>query len=287
VDVERHVTVLVKTFERPECLRRLVASIRRYYPRIAIVVVDDSREPLEPAPDGITRYWHLPFNSAGLAGGRNFGLRHVETEHVLVSDDDMVFGRKTDLGELLATLEATPFDVVSCRWMDHDPWTGVRRGFRHWEGTLDIEDRVLVHRYGATRGTLHGLPVYDTVHNFFMASVERLGPDPWNERLKVQEHTEFSLSLKERGLVSTVHPDVVVYHYPEFPEQYDARREERPAYHGLWLELRNLDRRESVGSMYTRSDKAVHELPSTALWWLRRAGRVGRRVARERRLRAS
>jgi hypothetical protein len=80
---------------------------------------------------------------------------------------------------------------------------------------------------------------------------------------------------------------VVVYHYPEFPEQYDARREERPAYYGLWLELRNLDRREPVGSMYTRSDKVFHELPSTALWWLRRAGRIGRRVVRERRLRAS
>jgi hypothetical protein len=47
----------------------------------------------------------------------------------------MVFGRETDLGKLLATLESTPFDVVSCGWMDHDPWTGVRREFRHWEGT--------------------------------------------------------------------------------------------------------------------------------------------------------
>jgi hypothetical protein len=252
-------------------------------------VVDDSREPLEPAPDGLTRYWHLPFDSAGASGGRNFGLRHVGTEYVLVTDDDMVFGRKTDLGKLLATLETTPFDVVSCGWMDYDPWTGVRRGFRHWEGTLDIDDRVLVHRYGAARGTVHGLPVYDTVHSFFMAPVDRLRPDPWDDRLKVQDHTEFSLRLKERGLLSTVHPGVVAYHRQEFPENYfDARRENRPKYHALWLELRNLDRREAVGSMwYTRRDKVVHELPSTALWWLRRAGRVGRRVVRERRLRAS
>lgn len=27
----------------------------------------------------------------------------------------------------------------------------VRREFRHWEGTLDVHDRVLTHRYGATR----------------------------------------------------------------------------------------------------------------------------------------
>ena len=131
MDVERDVTVLVKTFERPDCLRRLVASIRRYYARIAIVVVDDLREPLEPAAAAGSRYFHLPFATTGLAGGRNFGLRHVDTEYVLVSADDMVFGRETDLGKLLATLESTPFDVVSCGWMDHDPWTGVRREFRH------------------------------------------------------------------------------------------------------------------------------------------------------------
>jgi len=286
-DVERDVTIVTKTFERPDCLRRLVSSIRRFYPNIAILVVDDSRESLDPVPDGVARYWHLPFNSAGLAGGRNFGLRHVETEYVLISDDDMVFGRKTGLGKLLATLQTTPFDIVSCGWMDHDPWTAVRRGFRHWEGTLDIDDGVLVHRYGATRGTLHGLPVYDVVHNFFMAAVERLGPDPWNERLKVQEHTEFFLSLKERGLLCTIHPDVVVYHHPEFPEQYEARRGDRPTHYDLSLDMRNLDRREAVGSMYNRTDRIVYELPSTAWWWMRRAGRVGRRVVRERRLRAS
>src|SRR5205823_5665748 len=57
---EREVTVVVKTFQRPEALRRLVASIRRFYPDIGLFVVDDSEEPLEPVPPGITRYWHLP-----------------------------------------------------------------------------------------------------------------------------------------------------------------------------------------------------------------------------------
>jgi glycosyltransferase involved in cell wall biosynthesis len=93
------VTVLIKTFERPDCLRRLVASIRRFYPRIPILVVDDSREPLDLVREGVTRYLHEPYNS--LSSGRNFGLRHVETPYVLVIDDDMVFGRKTDIGRML------------------------------------------------------------------------------------------------------------------------------------------------------------------------------------------
>ena len=35
---------------------------------------------LPASPEGITRYWHLPFNSLGLSAGRNFGLRQVETD---------------------------------------------------------------------------------------------------------------------------------------------------------------------------------------------------------------
>jgi hypothetical protein len=172
-DVERDVTVLVKTVERPEALRRLVDSIRRFYPLIAVLVVDDSREPLDPLPEGITRYLHEPYNSLGSGPGRNFALRYAETEYVLFSDDDMVFGRRTDLGKMLRALEATRFDVVSCTWMDHDPSSGVALGPRRFEGTLDLVDRTLIHRFGATRGTVDDLPVFDIVHQFFLAQRDR------------------------------------------------------------------------------------------------------------------
>src|SRR5712692_11392384 len=225
MNVERDVTVLVKTFQRPDALRRLVASIRRFYPNIAVLVVDDSAEPFEPVPEGITRYWHLPFNSLGVSAGRNFGLRQVETPYVLVCDDDMVFGRRTDIAKMLHARQTTRFDVVSCRWMDHDPWTGIRRGYRRYEGTLEIADGVLVHRLGATRGTVDGLPVFDVVHQFFVASTEVLGREPWDARLKIGgEHDEFFLAIKERGLLCTRLPDVVVDHYPELPAGYERFR---------------------------------------------------------------
>jgi len=113
MNVETDVTIAVKTFQRPEALLRLLESIRRFYPAVAVHVVDDSERALEPVPDVITRYWHLPFNSLGVSAGRNFSLRHVETEYVLVCDDDMVFGRRTDLGEMLRTLISTRFPRAS------------------------------------------------------------------------------------------------------------------------------------------------------------------------------
>jgi Glycosyl transferase family 2 len=286
-DLERDVTVLVKTFERPETLRRLVTSIRRFYERMPIVVVDDSAAPLDPVPEAISQYVHAPYNSLGAAGGRNLGLTHVETQHVLVSDDDMVFERRTDVGRMLFALETTGFDVVSCTWLDYDPWRGICRGPRRFEGTLDIEDGILVHRLGTTRGSIDGLPVFDVVHQFFVASVERLGPDPWDAELNLSEHYELFLTLKERGLLCTRLPDVVVQHRQELPPGYQAVRENTRRYVDLWQEKRGIHGKREVGSLFRPSDRVRYGLPSGAAFTARRVSRLGHRLVRERRLRAS
>jgi GT2 family glycosyltransferase len=287
VDVERDVTVVVKTFQRPDALRRLVASIRRFYPKIAVLVVDDSAEPFEPVPEGVTRYWHLPFDSLGVSAGRNFGLRHVETEYVLFCDDDMVFGRRTDLAKMLRTVLTTRFDVVSCMWMDHEPWRSIRRGYRRYEGTLEVADGALVHRLGATRGTVDGLPVFDIVHQFFVASTEVLGRDPYDARLKIgAEHIEFFLTIKERGLLCTRLPDVAVYHYPELPPDYQPFRANTAPSVQLLKETRGFDRHITIGRLFRPTDRVVYGLPSTAVSTGRRAVRVARRLVREGRVRA-
>jgi hypothetical protein len=287
MNVEREATIAVKTFQRPEALLRLLSSIRRFYPDIAVHVVDDSEQPLDPVPDGVTRYWHEPFNSLGVSAGRNFGLRHLETEYVVFCDDDMVFEHRTDLAKMLHTVVSTRFDVISCMWMDHEPWRSIRRGFRRYEGTLDVQGNTLVHRLGATRGTVDGLPVFDIVHQFFVASAERLGPDPWNPRMKVAgEHVDFFLGLKERGLLSTRLPDVVVDHYPQLPPDYFAFRTDTDADVRLLRETRGFDRQVTVGRLFRPSDRLVYELPATVAAGGRRAARVTRRLLREGRLRA-
>ena len=285
--VERDLSVVVKTFQRPEALRRLVASIRRHYPDVAVLVVDDSEQRLEPVPEGITHYWYLPFNSLGVSAGRNYGVQRVETEHALVCDDDMVFGRKTDLARMLRALVATRFDVVSCRWMDHEPWRSIRRGYRRYEGTLEIVDGRLVHRLGATRGEIDGLPVYDIVHQFFVARTDLLRANPWDERLKVAgEHVDFFLSLKEQGLLCTRLPDVVVYHYPVLPPEYHSFRANSAPDVGVVNETRRLTEQVTVGRLFRRADRVVYGLPGTVAAVGRRAARIARRVARERRLHA-
>ncbi|HST24918.1 MAG TPA: glycosyltransferase [Gaiellaceae bacterium] len=287
MSLDRDLTIVVKTFQRPDALRRLVGSIRRFYPDVPVSVVDDSEQPLDPVPEGVTRYEHLPFNSLGVSAGRNYGLAQVETPYVLFSDDDMVFTRRTDVEKLLRTVQSTRFDVVSCRWLDHEPWSGITRGYRRYEGTLEIDNGALVHRLGATRGTVDGLPVYDIVHQFFVASVETLGPDPWDPRFRVAgEHVDFFLRLGERGLLSTALPDVVVDHFPELPPGYESFRGDTADDVRRLKELRGFECQETVGRLFTPGDRIVHRLPSTIAATGRRAARIARRVVREGRVRA-
>jgi glycosyltransferase involved in cell wall biosynthesis len=215
--VERDVTLVVKTFERPEAVSRLAASVRRFYPELAIYLVDDSAEPLDPLPEGITRYWHLPFN-VGASYGRNFGLAQVETDYVAYTDDDLVFTEKTDLRKLLHVLTTTPFDVVSCAYVDYahgDPFV------RWFEGTVEIEDGVLTHCHGGIRGYLAGHPIYDVLHSFFLARRAPLGEAPWDEGLKLgAEHLDFYLGLKERGVLCTRLANVAIDHRPMTSARY-------------------------------------------------------------------
>ena len=283
-DLERDVTVVAKTFERPDALRRLVSSIRRFYKRMPIVVVDDSAAPLDPVPDGV-EYIRLPFGS-GVSAGRNAGLRAAETDLVLIADDDMVFTRRTSLERMVGVLSTTPFDVVSCRWFEYDPWRGIARGERRYEGTIDIDDGVYVHTIGASRGEAAGLPVYDITHQFFVLSRGRIGPDPWDERLKVDvDHLDFFLSLRARGLLSTRLRDVWVDHRPALPPTYQPYREDTQEARQLLGAKWGFERRVQVGDVFRPADRIRYGFPSKAAYTARRTVWVTKRLLREGRLR--
>jgi hypothetical protein len=73
------VTAVIKTFQRPRQVRRLVASMHRVQPDLDILVIDDDRTPT--AIPG-TELLAMPFNS-GISAGRNAALRQIETPYFL------------------------------------------------------------------------------------------------------------------------------------------------------------------------------------------------------------
>lgn len=175
------VTAVIKTFQRPRQVRRLVASMRRVQPDLAIIVVDDNRDPT-PIPGA--ELLAMPYNS-GISAGRNAALRQVETPYVLLLDDDFVFTRQTALAGPIATMEAvSEIDilggaVVNLPDFSVNPYSHI---------TMTDHPATPRFEHGAMVG---GLPVYSKVANFFVGRTDRVRAVGWTEELKVLEHYEF------------------------------------------------------------------------------------------------
>ena len=119
--VADNVTIIFKSFERQKQARALVKSIWKYYPRVRIVIADDSSKPLEipsQSDDDKIKILQMPFNS-GLSKGLNLALTEIQTPFMVRLDDDVLFTRRTDLaGELRFLLEHKEVDLVGMPWID-------------------------------------------------------------------------------------------------------------------------------------------------------------------------
>jgi len=179
--LDDRVTVLVKTFERPAILRRLIASIRRRYPSLPIIVVDDSREPTRlPHVETIV----LPHDS-GVSAGRQAGLDRVRTPFVVVVDDDFVFLPDTALAPAVAKLVRNPsIDILGGQLVDL-PQLRFRRPPL---GQIFATDAQPLAPIGSS---IDGMLVCDKVANFYVARTERLRLVGWDAQLRRIDHADF------------------------------------------------------------------------------------------------
>jgi glycosyltransferase involved in cell wall biosynthesis len=185
-------TAVIKTFERPRILRRLLASVDRLYPQLKVIVVDDSRNarPVEGIETII-----LPFDS-GLSAGRQAGLERVTTPYVLILDDDFIFYRYTDLGSALAIMNQQPDIDIMGGDVIYLP------GFTSYDYSEIAVPNLGQQAARPPGSTIAGLQVLDKVPNFFIARTERLKLVGWQSELKLIEHGDFF--ARARGILTTV-----------------------------------------------------------------------------------
>jgi len=219
-------TVLVKTFERPQVVRRLVASIRRRFPQVCVLVIDDSRNPI--TLDGVETVI-LEYDT-GVGAARNEGLRRIKTRYVLLLDDDFIFFRHTDLTGSLDAMERYPEIDIMGGLVVQLPFFSESE---YWRGN--------VHRTAApptrTRGTMIGaFPVCDKVDNFFVGRTDRVRLVEWDPRLKLSEHADFF--SRARGILTTVlNRRLRILHAPTpFDTRYMQKRNDYKQYLRLLAE---------------------------------------------------
>ena len=156
---EEKLTAVIKTFERPKTLIRLVRSIKRFYPNIHIIVVDDSREPSRL--DGVQTIV-MPYNS-GISAGRNRALLEINTEYVLFLDDDFIFYHQTNFKTAIELMDKNDVIDIMGGEVINLPLFKVNTFINK---KLYPTDAISTMPIGSM---IDGLPVYDKVPNFFIA----------------------------------------------------------------------------------------------------------------------
>jgi GT2 family glycosyltransferase len=91
-DLARELTVCICTRNRPESLRRTLASIARHAPAASVVVSDDGEESARSLVESFPNYRWQRGPATGLGANRNAVVAAVETGRVLFLDDDAELG---------------------------------------------------------------------------------------------------------------------------------------------------------------------------------------------------
>ncbi|XP_028321576.1 beta-1,4 N-acetylgalactosaminyltransferase 1-like [Gouania willdenowi] len=177
-DINSHVTVATKIKMEYSPVRTLVDSIRKFYPKIPIVIVDENTEREEIKGVNIEQYFMPP--KKGWFAGRSLAVTQVNTKYFLWVDDNFQFSESTKIEKFVEIMEANPeLDVLG----------GVIRGKKCYFTLLyeegdDVDGGCLHMKFDSKFNTVPHYPqcsLVSGVANFFLGradAVMAVGFDP-------------------------------------------------------------------------------------------------------------
>lgn len=192
-----NITILIKTFKRPEAYNRLVESIKTFYPDINILTLDDSNEDI------------------GVSAGRNRLVEMCQTPYCLILDDDCIFTNKTDLEKALKELVEKDLDILQ-----FETQTDFERDYH---GLYEIDGSTVK----MVKGSRDGL--YDFCLNIFLAKTESLKKYPWDEKYKMGEHFGYFFTHRGKLRIGKIDNNVIEHHHVR-NDEYNPFRERALGY---------------------------------------------------------
>jgi glycosyltransferase involved in cell wall biosynthesis len=202
------VTFGITTFDRPQCLKKLVASIREFYPEVPILIADNGKRG-KPIQDCNTIRGQLPFD-VGPAACRNWLMRVAKTEYVLILDDDFVFQAETKIECLVEILDAFPHVGAVGGALDdivRNPQV---------TSAMDIDGLTIVNPKSPEKMLPSGVRYQycDYVRLFVLLRKRIIETTPWDRTIKIGgEHFMFFYELLRKGVWRvTWTPDVIIRH---------------------------------------------------------------------------
>jgi len=222
------VTLIVPTYMRDNCLKRLLASVQAYYPKLKVLVGYQGPCSLDTTFSN-TQIVMLP-EDCGLSYARNALVKEVTTRYTMLLDDDHWIHKTTDIAKMKEVFKANEkIGIVSGRFLENNIVKGYERLFlpcdevlllMDWEA-LNCKGIIEFHR---TENVKYGIT--HIAHNFFIAKTEVLRQYGWDNRHKIHsEHLDFFLNLHINSDVKVAFiPDMIIGHSPVVTQEYKEKR---------------------------------------------------------------
>ena len=189
------IAIIVTTFCRDSLLKEAVASMEKYAPENAIILIADQGckykkdflAKTEEYKRPKVRYYNLPFD-CGLSASRNFLVdkaQELGCNYCVIASDAMIFTEKTkDIDKLIQYMDK--YDCIGCNLNKSEIyWTGWISLIPGQSFCLDFIDRSKI------CNAPNGIFDCSIIHNFFIAKTESLLKVRWDETLKLGEHEDF------------------------------------------------------------------------------------------------
>jgi glycosyltransferase involved in cell wall biosynthesis len=224
----KNTTAIAISFLRPAYTIACIKSLREMYPEINIVVGEngDYHQGLARVCGMVgAKYIQLPYDS-GVCVARNTLIKEVETEFVLVGDDDFFYTESAKVDLMVKFLENRPeFDLVGGRVIQNGQ---VKNYQGNIEKRADHFQTYPINPLGVNEvDEVSGLRYCkaDLTFNYFVGRTEAIRRVPWDEQIKVAyEHFTWFYDFKLGGGRVAFSPDPIVVHKPEHvsPEVYGS-----------------------------------------------------------------
>jgi len=195
----RNVDFCITTFLRPDGLYNLLESINKYYPDANIYVAQqgDMYEPFERFDKFKVIFFKLPFDF-GLSASRNYLVKNTKAKYVLILEDDFIFNIDTRIEKMVKLLEyhekfGTNVGVVG--GLVKENWINLT-----FEHKLLRKGNILLHLPDGDNWRDLGSIRYkytDCVLNFALFRREVFDDIMWDDKLKLADHNDFYLRLKD------------------------------------------------------------------------------------------
>jgi glycosyltransferase involved in cell wall biosynthesis len=214
------ISLLVKTFQRPQCLKNLLDSVRTYQNQYQtafaeVIIIDDSSEEavilnqkvVDEFSDISICYKVYPFNQLGVSGGRNKGLDLIKEKYFILCDDDYIFDTNCDLSKALEQIKEKNIDILGGHYLNFKKGKLKKDNFFGFIEEGEENDYISIF-------TAH-FPKYAPCHivqNFYLAKTEIIRQLKYPENLPMQEHLIFFLRAKQKGIKVAYSSDLYVKH---------------------------------------------------------------------------